>query len=485
MNTTRRAFLASLVAASARSVLGRSDNSSRDIRAELGFPRPELGDRGDSSVLAELRQGARIDIGRPVARGSIRLPFDIDRYGAALRDSYRDLPRHVVFEYYPWYGTNPYRHWDESDRTPPDDVASNYMPVLGAYDSRSKGVIERHARWMAQSGAGAINLSWWGRDSFEDRTVHVIMDIMRDHDLHVAFHLEPYANDRAARYASDIVYLLREYGEKRRWDSFLLLEHADGSVGPVFKSFRTIVPSKGTDCHGVTHPVPDYTTDDVWRRQTDVTRETVRKDFDRITLLADSLDFTRTRNGGFDGLAIYDNFVRPDSWRRHAVTCRQYDLLFSFNINPGFDAIVRRHVEPGSCYRPPRFEPGDGIDWSTDRGREDARLEAEARIEQSLQATIRLQTDPLSPDARRGFFLTYVNSFNEWHEGHQFEPAKNFRDLTQTERRFGYHNAVNGDYRLRHLQSLLTRLQGSNRAERSPAGASTPESESTPADSVA
>ena len=84
---------------------------------------------------------------------------------------------------------------------------------------------------------------------------------MRDHDIHVTFHLEPYRTDRVNSYASDIEYLLREYGDKRRWDCFLLLENASGKVGPVFKSFRTMVLPTSTDCHGVVSTIPDYVPD--------------------------------------------------------------------------------------------------------------------------------------------------------------------------------------------------------------------------------
>jgi len=106
-----------------------------------------------------------------------------------LRARFPDLRRRFIFEYYPWYGRDPWRHWDAEDRKPPHDVAAPYMPRLGAYDSRSRAVIEQHARWIADSGAGSVNLSWWGPDSYEDRAVHGVMDVMRDHDLKVAFHL--------------------------------------------------------------------------------------------------------------------------------------------------------------------------------------------------------------------------------------------------------------------------------------------------------
>ena len=65
-------------------------------------------------------------------------------------------------------------------------------------------MLEQHARWIAESGAGAINVSWWGRGDYEDRMVPLLMDVMRDHGLKVTFHLEPYASDRVDSSASDI-----------------------------------------------------------------------------------------------------------------------------------------------------------------------------------------------------------------------------------------------------------------------------------------
>jgi glycoprotein endo-alpha-1,2-mannosidase len=378
-----------------------------------------------------------------------------------LNTRFSDLRRHFIFEYYPWYETSPYRHWDEAKRKPPVDVGSNYMPRLGAYNSADTRVLEQHARWIADVGVGAINVSWWGPGDFTDRTIPVLMDVMSAYDIHVAFHLEPYTDRHGANYARDIQYLLKEYGDRRSWDCFLLLQHADGTVGPVFKSFRTIVPESGMDCHGNTFSVADFTTDGAWRQQTDRVRETFRRDFDRITLLADSVNVERTRAGGFDGIAIYDNFVKPDTWDGYASQCTSRDLVFSFNINPGFDAVVDREPPPpDSCPGgPTRFEPGGAeYDWSRLQDRERAARASLVRISECFNTTIDVQTNPASSNAKRGFFLTYINSFNEWHEGHQFEPMKDSAALSPEERAVGYHNPADGMYRLKRLGELLADL---------------------------
>ena len=373
-----------------------------------------------------------------------------------LADRFPDLRRHFIFEYYPWYRTNPYRHWNEADRQPPIDIASNYVPRLGAYDSRSAAVMEQHARWIADAGAGAINVSWWGPGSDVD-VIPTLMDVMRAHDIHVSFHIEPYADDRALHYARDIQYLITEYGDRRHWDCFLLVRHADGKVGPIFKSFGTILVPLFNDCHGNVVHVPNYAADAVWAGQTAQVRKLLAADFDRVTLLADSLDLPHVTAGGFDGIAIYDNNVRPDEWAPYAQGCTARNLVFSFNCNPGFDSVALRHVDPGACYTPPRFQPGNAAyDWSRQAQRETAAATSLARIDESFRTTVALQTARGSANVRRGFFLAYLNSFNEWHEGHQFEPMKNASDLSADERAVGYHDPDDGAYRLNALTKLLS-----------------------------
>jgi hypothetical protein len=377
-----------------------------------------------------------------------------------LHDRFPDLARHFIFEYYPWYGVGPFRHWDQDGHRPPGDLASNYVPLLGAYDSASTSVMEQHARWMKNAGAGAINVSWWGKDRDTDRLVPTLMDVMAAHDLRVTFHLEPYRDRHAAAYATDIEYLIRTYGERRKWDAFLLLRHENGTVGPVFKSFRTILPEESIDCHGRTSPVADYTSDQEWRTQTDRVRSTFANDFSRITLLADSLDVSRTEASGFDGIAIYDNFVAPERWRRVAEDCTTRRLLFSFNVNPGFDGVIDLSPPADGCYVPLPIEPGPhDYQWDQPPDRERAADESQRRIIDTFQTTVALQTDGQLFNRQRGFFLVYLNSFNEWHEGHQFEPSKNDAAIADDQRARRYHNAADGEYRLKTLTSLLATVE--------------------------
>jgi hypothetical protein len=383
--------------------------------------------------------------------------FDAAAVGAQLRQRFPDLRNHFIFEYYPWYGTNPWRHWDQWDRVPPYDIAATSVPALGPYDSRDTRVMERHAEWIVESGAGAIDVSWWGRDNYANETVPRLMDVMRDHGLKVTFHLEPYNNNRTDNFASDIMYLLTEYGDKRGWDCQLVLKNADGSEGPIFRAFATIMGPVGRDCHGRTFPVPLWRPDSVWHQQTDTVRETLRHDFDRVWLLSDSNEVGRIRAAGFDASAPY-GALHPGEWPALARRCSSANLLFSFSIGTGFDSIVRRNVSPNSCYRPPKFLPPAEIDWSQASERERARRLALWQIDASTRTSLNLQTDPSLPNVGAGFFAVYIATFNEWHEGTAFEPMKDYAELLPEELPYGYHNPAHGAYRLDNLKARLSQI---------------------------
>src|SRR5262245_47329969 len=68
--------------------------------------------RRESSLLALLRAGGSLPPPAPLLRRA-SVP------GTPLALRYPDLARHFVFEYYPWYASDPFRHWQQDGRQPP------------------------------------------------------------------------------------------------------------------------------------------------------------------------------------------------------------------------------------------------------------------------------------------------------------------------------------------------------------------------------
>jgi hypothetical protein len=102
--------------------------------------------------------------------------------------------------------------------------------------------------------------------------------------------------------------------------------------------------------------------------------------------------------------------------------------------------------------------PPATLDFSMPSAREAVMVASGSRIQESFETTLGLQCAPQYSNVRQGFFLVYVNSFNEWHEGTEFEPMKNARDLLPEERSIGYHNVDSGSYRVQRLQELIARV---------------------------
>src|SRR5262245_41866688 len=109
---SRRRFLSSLLATGAG--LG--------LRAPRAACVPPPFAPRESSLLAALRAGDPATLAALAPATPSLLPAQA---APALAQRFSDLRRHFVFEYYPWYRADPWFHWDQWERRPPDDIAAN------------------------------------------------------------------------------------------------------------------------------------------------------------------------------------------------------------------------------------------------------------------------------------------------------------------------------------------------------------------------
>jgi len=148
---------------------------------------------------------------------------------AGSEGAVRSTSKRVHVFYYPWYknlnvdGHNAYgSHWEigkgGKDFNPSqDDISSSFFPTLGAYSSRDRAVIEKHMEWIERAGIGVVLVSWWGRNSYENSVVPLLLDAASKRDVEIAFYVEPYGGGykegRTPLTAeSDVKYLVDTYG---------------------------------------------------------------------------------------------------------------------------------------------------------------------------------------------------------------------------------------------------------------------------------
>jgi glucose/arabinose dehydrogenase/PKD repeat protein len=298
--------------------------------------------------------------------------LDIDSFTLAGGDADpQPLPAlspNVHLFYYAWYG-NPsrhgqWRHWQQGNHTPPEDIGANFYPTLGAYDSGDlTGVVAQHMRWIRQSGAGVIVYSWWGQNSYEDQLATGVLDAAQQQGIKVAWHMEPYAGRTAASTVADITYLNNRYGAHPAF-------YRDATHGnrPVFYVFQSLDISD-------------------WSALNQVNGTNI--------ILAQTTDTTRI--AGFSGMYTYDAIAGATApgWAQAATYAKANNLIWAPSVGPGYidDRAVIGNTTP--------------------------------TLDRANGATYDLQwRNALDPAT--GGLPTWVSvtSFNEWHEGSTIEPAR-------------------------------------------------------------
>ena len=284
----------------------------------------------------------------------------------------------VAAFYYPWYG-NPtidgqWRHWTQNNHVPPQDIASDYFPALGAYSSNDPKVIGQHMEWLREAGIGVIISSWWGQDSKEDRVVLLLLQTAEKYGIKVAFHIEPYKGRTPENLVGDIQYLYEQYGSSPAFFRSTETSHYSPSDQPRGMFFVWSIQDQGNDFS-------------YWQKAMDQIHSLPESGL----IIANSVDAGWIEGSHFDGLYNYATLqLEPNGfyWARGLPP----NSLYVPSVIPGFSA---KRVGYADTTHVPR---DNGNTYETQWG-------------QALGTGV----EPA---------LVTITSFNEWHEGSMIEPPQ-------------------------------------------------------------
>jgi len=286
----------------------------------------------------------------------------------------------VAAFYYPWYG-NPtvdgkWIHWTQNNHFPPDNIASDYYPALGAYSSNDPTVVAQHMKWLRQAGLGVIITSWWGQGSREDQAVPLLLQTAEQYGIKVAFHIEPYSGRTPESLVSDIKSIYEKYGSSPAFFRSAATSRYSPSGQPKGMFFVWSIQDQGTN---------DFS---YWQKALDEIHALPESGL----VIANSLEADWIEGSHFDGLYNYATLHLEQnggfSWARSLPP----DSLYVPSVIPGFSA--KRVGYPDTTYIPQEDGKTFGEQWTS-----------------ALDAGI----EPA---------LVTVTSFNEWHEGSMIEPPQ-------------------------------------------------------------
>lgn len=294
--------------------------------------------------------------------------------------------------YYNWYG-NPqkdgkYYHWEHdilphwSDTTwnnagkfpGKDNIGANYYPELGTYSSNDPELIRKHMKMIQQSGVGVLVITWWGKNSYEDKSIKTYLNIAEDYGLKVTLHIEPFYQT-IEEFKAQLEYIITQYGNssalyKVNNKPFL---YVYDSYKIEAKEWQKLLNPKGE--LSIRNSKLDAILIGLW----------VEKDHGNFIITS-----------GFDGFYTYfasNGFVygsTAENWKSMANFAKNNQLLFIPCAGPGY---IDTRIRP----------------WNTANTR--ARNNG-LYYENMFNAA--LETNPN---------YIGITSFNEWHEGTQIEPS--------------------------------------------------------------
>eukprot|EP00934_Nitzschia_sp_Nitz4_P002323 Nitzschia sp. Nitz4//scaffold52_size167869//36846//41910//NITZ4_002266-RA/size167869-processed-gene-0.121-mRNA-1//-1//CDS//3329554005//2323//frame0 len=304
--------------------------------------------------------------------------------------------------YYPWYGPTFHR----GDGYVREELEPQQLPTLGEYDDSLPSTVAQHLKWSRQANIGLWITSWWGPNRLEDDTTK---DVILEHedlgDMKIAVHYETVGRLKAGLSAvvSDMDWLCQNYWNHDNYYKingrpvmFVYVTRkleSDGLLEQTILAMRT----EAGKCGHQVYIIGDQVFDD----PPDVNKDYVPFwYFDAVTNY--DVYGSMGQPSPYAGEAVVDEYYSDqEAWRTRAIAnnCR-----FVPAVSPGYnDRGVRLEADHPPLSRKLSANEPEGSLFAY-------------QITQAKELV-----DPQLDN------LLVVNSFNEWHEDTQIEPASGER----------------------------------------------------------
>lgn len=270
----------------------------------------------------------------------------------------------------------------------PLDIASDFWPVLGPYDSRDPAVVDQHLAWAAAAGIDVFVVSILRRDAFEEAAIDVLVQRADRTPVRICFSIGAYPGRTAETVAADIAGIYARYGHH---PSFLwVANEARHCPGHAAKGLFFIWAAHVRNVSFFPVMSGERVPATYWTEMVDALHHAPVP-----TLLVANPPATRDsvleliEHGHFDGLFNYTH-REPDAFAPWAAALPA-GAAYVPCVMPGYSA---RKIG----YRPETYLPRS----------------LGATYDAQWTAALAAGVDPL---------LVVVTTFNEWNEGTQIEPA--------------------------------------------------------------
>ena len=300
-----------------------------------------------------------------------------------LSSQAQTVQRHVLAFYYGWYGAPPrdktWIHWQGVDASAGTIANAPHYPATGPYDSLDPATIARHIKLAADNGITGLVASWWGRKDRTNQQLKQLLQAAAAHKVYITAYVEQ--ADSADALASDILYIHQHYMRNAAW--------LELGGKPVIFLFDRVLQTIGLDG---------------WKMAR-AKIEKIAPGAIAFAGTANSVDEVNARKSLFDVLHIYslhfeaskhaDDFNWRQTFYANWVKAQSGLKATTATVMPGYDDSLLPDRD-----KPVVLDRGNGTPYVD-----------------LWQAALKAHPD-----------WVLIVSFNEWHEGSEIEPSRQFGD---------------------------------------------------------